>query len=987
MYAFTKIYYLLLDFDAEGERIKMKIATFKKGFRFVKKILDKDYMFLFEKKERNLQEDIFQIKSREEVWEENNTHSKELLEVIDAAIPSKHLFTVYLFVLENHDISHCLIALKEQTYYIKHINIIFSDSIPVSHINSFCNTENISASCYNFSQFKKHARTITNWTNSIFMDSHIILENEALLRCAYILKTEKFNLCYSDSKFEKKLMFKPDWSEQLLLSTNYIGNFFIIGSYDHWDEKYLDCSDSEAILYHLALNFTKENTNVYHLQQILFSEEINRNSATQSYKRVLRNFINRLSLKVKIEENSLLNANIYPVFDLVFPDDGPMVTIILQTGNGYNSFLRCAESLKKTSYKNYKVLVVQEAFEDEEIIKYVNKRKLEHITIPNNREMNSYASINNIAAMTCDTDYLLFLSDNMEIKNEKWLSNMMGYQKMENVGVVGAKIVLPNQKIYGTGVIIGDGIVKPVFQGMPEVEAGYMCYAKTTRNYSAVMPGCVLISKDTFVKVGMFDAISFPKTYGEIDLCMRILLEQNKNIVCVSNSILICHKENQNGYMHDLDEAWIFKEKYKNYVDCYYNLNLSLENAKFEINVDNSFDYSKVPSRKQKIVVITHNLNYEGAPLQIIEIVQGLRKNNNFEFEIWSPKSGPLSEGILAEYGIKTKIVPFGDEKELPMSKKEYYIAFKKYIRLLKKEKVDCLIANTLHSFYGIDYASYLKIPSIWLIHESVDYNSYFNSLDIEVQKRFFKCFSLATKLMFVAKATQAIYKNADTNHSALTIHNSIILDDYNCYKKAVSKNEARRRLGISKNKKVAVMVGTICKRKGQLDILKSLKIMRDKQKLDDFIVYIVGGRESDYLNKMYYYIEKNGLKDYVNIVMETRDVNLYYRASDLFVFTSYNESYPRVILEAMAFDLPIITTPVYGIAEQVFEGINGRLFEPGNTEKLAELIIEFLTDNKKYVSYAKKSNMVLKFINNYDDMIKDYNDILEHMKYVNYRK
>ena len=41
-------------------------------------------------------------------------------------------------------------------------------------------------------------------------------------------------------------------------------------------------------------------------------------------------------------------------------------------------------------------------------------------------------------------------------------------------------------------------------------------------------------------------------------------------------------------------------------------------------------------------------------------------------------------------------------------------------------------------------------------------------------------------------------------------------------------------------------------------------------------------------------------------------------------------ESFPRVVLEAMAYELPIVTTPVYGIAEQVREGVNAMFYSPG---------------------------------------------------------
>jgi hypothetical protein len=62
-----------------------------------------------------------------------------------------------------------------------------------------------------------------------------------------------------------------------------------------------------------------------------------------------------------------------------------------------------------------------------------------------------------------------------------------------------------------------------------------------------------------------------------------------------------------------------------------------------------------------------------------------------------------------------------------------------------------------------------------------------------------------------------------------------------------------------------------------------------------------------------------------------------YYAAADLFVCSTYEESSPRVILEAMAFGTPILSSEVHGIGEQVRNGREAMLVPPGNTHALAE--------------------------------------------------
>ena len=57
------------------------------------------------------------------------------------------------------------------------------------------------------------------------------------------------------------------------------------------------------------------------------------------------------------------------------------------------------------------------------------------------------------------------------------------------------------------------------------------------------------------------------------------------------------------------------------------------------------------------------------------------------------------------------------------------------------------------------------------------------------------------------------------------------------------------------------------------------------------------------------------------------------------FVCTSYEESFPRVVLEAMAFRTPIVSTDVHGIAEMVRQRAEAYLVRPGDVEGLSRMM------------------------------------------------
>jgi glycosyltransferase involved in cell wall biosynthesis len=69
------------------------------------------------------------------------------------------------------------------------------------------------------------------------------------------------------------------------------------------------------------------------------------------------------------------------------------------------------------------------------------------------------------------------------------------------------------------------------------------------------------------------------------------------------------------------------------------------------------------------------------------------------------------------------------------------------------------------------------------------------------------------------------------------------------------------------------------------------------------------------------------------------------YRRADLFVFPTLGDSLPIVIMEAMASSLPVITTSVGAIREEVEDDVTGFLVEPGDARMLAERTLRLVAD------------------------------------------
>src|SRR5262249_45939583 len=157
---------------------------------------------------------------------------------------------------------------------------------------------------------------------------------------------------------------------------------------------------------------------------------------------------------------------------------------------------------------------------------------------------------------------------------------------------------------------------------------------------------------------------------------------------------------------------------------------------------------------------------------------------------------------------------------------------------------------------------------------------------------------------------------------NAVTIPNGL---DVERFARALpSRAQARLELGLEDSTLAAVCVGTVCERKGQVDLVKALAAIPPAL-VPRLPVFVIGDRPGPCSELMHGTAARlpQRLRSQIVVLPEMADVGGYYAAADMFVCTSRIESYPRVILEAMAAGLPIVTTPVYGIGEQIHDGVN----------------------------------------------------------------
>jgi glycosyltransferase involved in cell wall biosynthesis len=90
------------------------------------------------------------------------------------------------------------------------------------------------------------------------------------------------------------------------------------------------------------------------------------------------------------------------------------------------------------------------------------------------------------------------------------------------------------------------------------------------------------------------------------------------------------------------------------------------------------------------------------------------------------------------------------------------------------------------------------------------------------------------------------------------------------------------------------------------------------------------------------------GLRDHVRLLTKGADVPELLSEAACFLLTSDYEGFPYTVLEAMAAGVPVVSTRVGGVPEQVADGETGLLFEPGDPAAAAAAVEQLLADPER---------------------------------------
>jgi len=409
----------------------------------------------------------------------------------------------------------------------------------------------------------------------LFMDNDDELGPEALAEVAvYLSSHPDTDVLYTDEdKIDiegrrSDMQIKPDWSPEMLLSRMYVGHLLIVRASLFRQVGGLRGAFDGSQDHDLALRTTELAREVGHIPKVLYhwraipsSMALNADSkpeAFQASRAAIQEALARRGIQAPVFRPGWAVAGGSPFYNPRFSDHGPRIAILIPTRNQAGPLRACIESLAKTTYADFEIVIIDNGSDEPDALRYIAASPHRVLRTPSLDGGLRFAEVINKAVQQIECDSVLLLGNDTEVIAPEWLSQMAGYLGIPGVGAVGPRLLFPNGRVQHGGAVDWPGEGRPLYQLAPPDDSGFLVYSMTVRNYTAVTAACMLTSKELFVRLGGFRADGSSPGSIEFDYCNR-LREAGYRIVYCPSAQLIHRAGYHRGFEEDrsaLDDFW-----------------------------------------------------------------------------------------------------------------------------------------------------------------------------------------------------------------------------------------------------------------------------------------------------------------------------------------------------------------------------------------------------------------------------------------------
>jgi glycosyltransferase involved in cell wall biosynthesis len=190
-----------------------------------------------------------------------------------------------------------------------------------------------------------------------------------------------------------------------------------------------------------------------------------------------------------------------------------------------------------------------------------------------------------------------------------------------------------------------------------------------------------------------------------------------------------------------------------------------------------------------------------------------------------------------------------------------------------------------------------------------------------------------------------------------------------------------RAEWNIDKNDVVFSFVGRIVKSKGISELIQAFREVKDTAGGSNYYLMLIGSfeQELDPISEEDYQF----LHDDPQVILAgfQSDVRPWLRASDVFVFPSYREGFPNVVMQASCLEVPCIVSNINGCNEIIRDNQTGMIVPVKQVEPLKKVMLRLAHDEdlRRDLSIKARAKVVADFDQRYvwNEIAKEYQRLL----------
>jgi len=383
---------------------------------------------------------------------------------------------------------------------------------------------------------------------------------------------------------------------------------------------------------------------------------------------------------------------------------------------------------------------------------------------------------------------------------------------------------------------------------------------------------------------------------------------------------------------------------------------------------------------RSNVLFINHSVRDGGPGKSLFYILKFLDRNQVNPF-VLIPKDDIFSENLIANCMYENIIVDtrFPENLFRPMSKWEFAsrlsernVLFRKLLKfiyalcnivlmthlvltsgsIIRSNKIDVIYCNgTIAKIIGALIGYFNKCKVIW--HVRNIQQTRILSLIINHLSRL----NNVKRIICVSKATS--YQFRYSKSKLKVIYNGLDPEQYNPVN---TTGLLREEFGIDSDTIIIGSTGRLVPRKGYEAFVKHTPYIFKKIGKDTRVVFVIIGDtphffHMDYKKHLENICDSMGLKDRFIFTGYRKEIRPYLKDMDIFFIPSnYPDPFPRTVVEAMSFSLPVVGFRIGGIAEAFINAESGYMSESGDYSDMMNNIVDLVANSKLRKDIGEKA-------------------------------